>query len=191
MRFQNFSVLTTNDSTEYGRASGGVINATNQVWHEPVPRERLRVSSAQQLAGRAKFLRPGRTEAAFRRNQFGASAGGPIIKNKTFVFGDYGRFAPVQRSIVRQSHSCDGHGCGPQRGSVSECFFPHQRQPQWQERFASSHQRQTRTRIFVHWSEIKSARKIIISSAPITVSQTRIVSAGTFYRDKIRYRHAR
>ncbi|MBZ5659856.1 MAG: TonB-dependent receptor [Acidobacteriia bacterium] len=83
-----FSVLTTNYSTEYGRASGGVINATTK-------------SGTNDFHGSAyEFLRnswldapnfydPNGVTPPFRRNQFGASAGGPIIKNKTFVFGDY------------------------------------------------------------------------------------------------------
>ena len=83
-----FSVLTTNYSTEYGRASGGIINATTK-------------SGTNQFHGSAyEFLRnswldapnfydPPGQKPQFRRNQFGASAGGPIIKNKTFVFGDY------------------------------------------------------------------------------------------------------
>jgi hypothetical protein len=83
-----FSVLTTNYSTEYGRASGGVINATTK-------------SGTNQFHGSAyEFLRnsyldapnfydPAGQKPQFRRNQFGASAGGPIIKNRTFVFGDY------------------------------------------------------------------------------------------------------
>ncbi len=82
-----FSVLTTNYSTEYGRASGGVINATTK-------------SGTNQFHGTAyDFLRNSALDARnvfdppqipeFRRNQFGASAGGPIIKDKTFVFGDY------------------------------------------------------------------------------------------------------
>ncbi|MGH9357412.1 MAG: carboxypeptidase regulatory-like domain-containing protein, partial [Terriglobia bacterium] len=81
-----FSVLTTNYSTEYGRSSGGVINAITK-------------SGTNQFHGDAyEFLRNSSLDAAnffdvskppFRRNQFGASAGGPIQKDKTFVFGDY------------------------------------------------------------------------------------------------------
>lgn len=85
-----FSVLTTNYSTEYGRASGGIINATIK-------------SGTNQFHGDAyEFLRNSSLDAAnffdnaagnkipeFRRNQFGGSAGGPIQKDKTFIFGDY------------------------------------------------------------------------------------------------------
>ena len=83
-----FSVLTTNYSTEYGRTSGGVISAitksgTNQ-FHGNVY-EYLRNSA---LDAR-NFFDPPNTIPAFRRNQFGASVGGPIQKDKTFIFGDY------------------------------------------------------------------------------------------------------
>jgi hypothetical protein len=82
-----FSVLTSNYSSEYGRTSGGVVNAitrsgTNQ-FHGGVY-EFLRNSA---LDARNFFDR-GNTPP-FRRNQFGADAGGPIRKDKLFVFGDY------------------------------------------------------------------------------------------------------
>ncbi|MGH9357358.1 MAG: carboxypeptidase regulatory-like domain-containing protein [Terriglobia bacterium] len=87
---QEFSVMTTNYSAEYGRTAGGVINAITK-------------SGTNQFHGDVyEFLRNGSLDASnffdnfsnlqkpsFRRNQFGASAGGPIQKNKTFIFGDY------------------------------------------------------------------------------------------------------
>jgi hypothetical protein len=87
---QEFSVLTGGFSAEYGRATGGVINAVSK-------------SGTNQFHGDAyEFLRNSALDAndyftksankarpPFRRNQFGVSAGGPIIKDKTFIFGDY------------------------------------------------------------------------------------------------------
>ena len=85
-----FSVETNNYSAAYGRTSGAVINAITK-------------SGTNQIHGSAyEFLRNSSLDAAnffdnfgnipkpeFRRNQFGASIGGPIQKNKTFFFGDY------------------------------------------------------------------------------------------------------
>jgi hypothetical protein len=84
---QEFSVLTSNYSAEYGKSSGGVVNAISR-------------SGANQFHGSAyEFLRnsaldarnffDGPTIPPFKRNQFGASAGGPIRKDRTFIFGDY------------------------------------------------------------------------------------------------------
>ena len=82
-----FSILTGNYSAEYGRTSGGVINAITK-------------SGTNQVHGTAYyFLRSSKFDARnyfdpaqippFHRNQFGASGGAPIRKNKTFVFADY------------------------------------------------------------------------------------------------------
>jgi outer membrane receptor protein involved in Fe transport len=82
-----FTILTSNYSTEYGRSSGGVISAitrsgTNQFHGSAYEYLRNSVFDA-----RNPFDSP--TIPEFRRNQFGASAGGPIQKDKTFIFGDY------------------------------------------------------------------------------------------------------
>jgi hypothetical protein len=86
---QEFSVITSNYSAEYGRTSGGVINAitrsgTNQ-FHGSVY-EFLRNSA---LDAKNYFDDPNSPIPPFRRNQFGVSAGGPIRKDRTFIFGDY------------------------------------------------------------------------------------------------------
>jgi hypothetical protein len=83
---QEFSVLTSNYSAEYGRTSGGVVNAITR-------------SGTNQFHGGAyEFLRNSALDARnffdarnppFRRNEFGADAGGPIWKDKVFIFGDY------------------------------------------------------------------------------------------------------
>ena len=84
---QEFSVVTNNAPANYGRTGGGVVNAITR-------------SGANGLHGSAyEFLRnsdldarnffDGATIPGFRRNQFGAAAGGPIRRDRTFIFGDY------------------------------------------------------------------------------------------------------
>jgi hypothetical protein len=84
---EQVSVLGSNYPAEYGRTSGGVINAVTRpgknVFHGTVY-EFLRNSA---LDARNFF------DAAhippFKRNQFGGSAGLPMQKDRTFIFGDY------------------------------------------------------------------------------------------------------
>jgi carboxypeptidase family protein/TonB-dependent receptor-like protein len=84
---QEFSVLTKNYSAEYGRTSGAVINAITR-------------SGTNSFHGSAYwFLRDEGLDARnyfdsavippFHRNDFGASGGGPIQKDKTFFFANY------------------------------------------------------------------------------------------------------
>jgi hypothetical protein len=94
---QEFKVQTADFSAELGRSAGAVLNATVK-------------SGTNSLHGAAwEFFRNDKLDAAdyfenntgigkgkLRQNQFGASAGGPIIKNKLFLFGDYEGFRRVQ-----------------------------------------------------------------------------------------------
>jgi hypothetical protein len=87
---QEFTVLTSNYSAEYGFTSGGVINAVTR-------------SGTNTFHGSLfNFLRNDKLDAAnffnnatglpkqpLKRNQFGGSAGWRILKDKLFLFGDY------------------------------------------------------------------------------------------------------
>ena len=84
---QEFSVLTSNYSAEYGKSSGGVVNGISRsgtnLFHGSAY-EFLRNSA---LDARNYFDGP--TIPPFKRNQFGVSAGAPIRKDQTFIFADY------------------------------------------------------------------------------------------------------
>jgi hypothetical protein len=86
---QEFSVLTSNYSAEYGKTSGGVVNAVTRsgtnTFHGSVY-EFLRNSA---LDARNFFEDPTAAKASFKRNQFGGAIGGPLVKNRTFFFADY------------------------------------------------------------------------------------------------------
>jgi hypothetical protein len=83
---QEFSLLSSNFSAEYGNAGGGIVNIVSR-------------SGTNDIHGSAfEFLRNGDLNArqffapaqdSLKRNQFGGSVGGPIQKNKLFYFGTY------------------------------------------------------------------------------------------------------
>src|ERR1041385_5226987 len=87
---QEFSVITGNYSAEYGRTAGGVINAisksgSNEFHGDVYEFLRNQVLDANDFfSNRAHAPKP-----TLRRNQYGAAAGGPIRKDRTFIFGDY------------------------------------------------------------------------------------------------------
>ena len=87
---QEFSVLTGNYSAEYGKTSGGVVNAISRSGTNSFHGDVYEFFRNQKLDANDFFLnQSGQPKPAYRRNQFGAAAGGPIRKDKTFIFGDY------------------------------------------------------------------------------------------------------
>ena len=83
---QEFNLQSSNFSAQYGNAGGGIVNIVTR-------------SGANNLHGSMfEFLRNGALNArnffapkqdTLKRNQFGGSLGGPIVKNKLFFFGTY------------------------------------------------------------------------------------------------------
>jgi hypothetical protein len=83
-----FSVFTAIFSAAYGKASGGVINATTRSGTNDFHGSAWEFVRNSVLDARNFFDRT-TSPPPFRRNQFGAAAGGPVIRNRTFVFADY------------------------------------------------------------------------------------------------------
>jgi hypothetical protein len=84
---QQVAVLGSNYPAEYGRTSGGVISVEtakgSDAFHGSLY-EFLRNSALD-----ARNFFDGPVIPPFKRNQFGGSAGLPIRKGRTFIFGDY------------------------------------------------------------------------------------------------------
>jgi hypothetical protein len=83
---EEFRILTNGFDAEYGRNSGSVVNlvtksGTNQIHGDLYEFHRNRPLNAK------GYLDP--TKEAFILNQFGATLGGPINKDRTFFFGSY------------------------------------------------------------------------------------------------------
>jgi hypothetical protein len=83
---EQFSVLTSNYPAQVGRSSGGVIGASTRSGTSAFHGSVYEFFRNSVLDARNFF---DTTKPPFRRNQFGASLGGPIQKDRTFIFGDY------------------------------------------------------------------------------------------------------
>jgi hypothetical protein len=86
---QEFSVLTSNYSAEYGKTSGGVVNAVTRSGTDAFHGSAYEFLRNSALDARNFFEDPTQPKASFKRNQFGGTVGGPIVKNRTFFFVDY------------------------------------------------------------------------------------------------------
>ncbi len=86
---QEFSVLTSDYTAEYGRTSGAVINAitksgVNDFHGTAFFFDRDKVFDAKNYFDSATQPIP-----SFRRVQFGGSGGTAIVKDKSFIYGTY------------------------------------------------------------------------------------------------------
>jgi len=106
---QEFSVLTNGFTSEYGRASGGVVNlvtksGTNAFHGSAYEYNRVAALSSNTYQNDATNTPKG----GFTRNDFGFAVGGPIIKNKLFFFSNtewvrVRSAAPTQFTIIDPS----------------------------------------------------------------------------------------
>src|SRR6202521_4803424 len=81
--------MTSNYSAEYGFTSGGVINAVTRSGTNDFHGSAYEFLRNSALDARNFFNFAPQAVSPFKRNQFGGSAGGPLRKNRTFIFGDY------------------------------------------------------------------------------------------------------
>src|SRR6185369_16988870 len=75
-------------SPEYGRSNGGTVMVVGKSGTNQIHGSLFEFFRNEALNARNLFAQPG-PKPVFRRNQYGATLGGPIQKNKTFFFADW------------------------------------------------------------------------------------------------------
>lgn len=96
---REFQVIAAGYSAEYGRSSGGIVNAVTKTGTNQFRGSAFYLLRPRQLAKANKYadalkeqsLGPRGVDATLAptQHQFGGSVGGPIVKNKLFFFGSY------------------------------------------------------------------------------------------------------
>jgi len=83
---EEFKVQTNAYSAEFGRGNGAIMNAVIKSGTNGLHGDLYEFFRNDVLDGRNAF---DTVRQPYKQNQFGFTLGGPIIKNRTFFFGDY------------------------------------------------------------------------------------------------------
>jgi hypothetical protein len=81
--------VLSNFEPEYGRNAGAVVNIVTKSGTNTLHGSAAEYFRNDALDARNYFNPGPQPKAGFHNNQYGASLGGPIVKDKTFFFGDY------------------------------------------------------------------------------------------------------
>ena len=116
-----FRVQTNSNSAEYGRYTGGVVNLASKSGTNDFHGSAYEFLRNRALnAGTFFANKTGAGKPAFTQNQFGASIGGPVIKDKIFFFAGYegyrqtaGRLVPADGA----NRTDDERGTSPTTGT--------------------------------------------------------------------------
>ena len=85
---REFEVLTNSYDASFGRNAGGQINVVLKSGTNDFHGTLYEFHRNAALDAR-NFFAPADSDPKYIRNQFGGSIGGPVVRNKTFFFGDY------------------------------------------------------------------------------------------------------
>lgn len=92
---QEFKVQTSNYSAEYGSSAGGVVSVVTRSGTNEIHGSAFEFVRNSAFAAKDFFAQPGRNPLLVF-NQYGGSLGGPLKRNRAWLFGAY------QRTGIRQ-----------------------------------------------------------------------------------------
>lgn len=110
---QEFRVTTTNYNADQGRSSAAQVSLVTKSGTNNLHGSAYYLHRNEALNANDFFLnRAGQEEGQFRRHLYGASLGGPVVKNRFFLFGNWERmeekiFESAERSVPA-AHMRDG-----------------------------------------------------------------------------------
>ena len=109
-----FRVQTSVAPAQYGRAGGALVVTTIKSGSNDYHGSAFWFNRNTSLNAKDFFTSPDTPTPGFNRNQFGGTIGGPVIKNKLFLFGDYEglrqkipsgpEYATVPTNLMRQGN---------------------------------------------------------------------------------------
>ncbi len=131
-----FSVVTNNESAEYGRSSGATINVASQsggnkfhaTLYEFVRNTDLNAPgffkpTTITTAGPVPFIKP-----PYHRNQYGGNFGGPIMRDKMFFFLDYEGLRAINSPLfvltLPTQNELNGNFVVPVRNPITGTVYP-------------------------------------------------------------------
>ncbi len=88
---REFTVEADNVPAEFGRFNGGVVNVATRAGSNAFHGSLYEFFRNEALNSRNYFATTGR-KPEYRRNVFGATLGGPVLRDRLFFFGDYQGF---------------------------------------------------------------------------------------------------
>ncbi len=87
---QEFKVMTNSYGPQFGRSGGGVVNVVTKSGTNEFHGVAYEVFRNDRLAANNFFANArNQGRGLFRFNMFGGALGGPLVRNRTFFFGDY------------------------------------------------------------------------------------------------------
>jgi hypothetical protein len=95
---REFNVLTDTYGAEYGKRAGAQVTIVTQSGSNALHGTLFEFLRNSDLDARNFFTQPGVGVSPYRQNQFGAALGGPIKKDKLFVFGNYEGFRLAEQA---------------------------------------------------------------------------------------------
>lgn len=95
---QEFKILTHSYSAEYGRNAGSVVDVVTRSGTNEIHGAAWEFNRSDALQARNYFAPADQPKPRLEQNQFGATYGGPIVRNRLFVFGYYEGFRNQQGS---------------------------------------------------------------------------------------------
>ena len=98
---QEFKIESNSPPAEFGRFNGGVVNLTTRAGTNVFHGALFEFLRNEALNARNFFQSASPDKPDYRRNQFGGTLGGPLVKDRTFFFADYqGQRQSIGRTVI-------------------------------------------------------------------------------------------